>query len=243
MTDFIELKFHIEDRTPETLPIKELISILSTLTGEIKDIDYVHLVDVRNESACPVLGVRKDRAPDVYHDIKKPKTIEKVNSGLAQHNTFGYIEFQDKKTQDNIIEFPKIDFGGIKLYEAPKTITIYDETTIKGKITSVSGRDSTVNVEIEGFEGEIYKCKIDDKRAKKLSWGDYISAQVTGEWIRLENGKWETPPYKKLTIQSYEKVIIEENASLINGLNGLIDNETFHEIQNGIRLDTGETKQ
>lgn len=231
MPDFIELEFHIEDATPTTIPARELLKIVSVWVQELGEHNHVHFKEVREGCVCAVVKINADVFPKTSKRINRQSARDNLNKTLSKYNKFGYI-----KTANDTQDFQQIDLGGIKLYEK-NTITIRDETCIKGRIIEIRGRDKTVNIDILGTSGEKYKCELTDKEAKKLNWGDYIQADVSGEWILLENGQWDTPPRKKLTITKYQKIKMYNSDTLLAKLSDIISDETFDKIQENIALD------
>ena len=234
MTDFIELELHIEKTSPDTISAKELLDIARTWVAVMGEEYHIHLKEVRNGCACVVTKVRSHAIKKVSENINKPESKARLNKKMANYNRYGFI----KPANDNVKDFLQIDLQGIKLYKNDENTVIHDETQIKGKIISISGKDKTVNIRLLGTSGEVYRCVIEDTEAKNMSWGDYIQADVVGDWILLENGKWDMPLRKKLTIKKYKKIHMEQDPKIIlDKMANIISEDTFQKIQNEIKLD------
>lgn len=232
MTDYVELEFHIENATPDTIPAKDLLKIAAAWVKELGENEYVHLKGVREGSVRLVVDIEKNAFPKAKKRISQKPAQDKLNKVLADHDKYGFI----RAVNDNQ-GFEKINLEGIKLYEGRENTIIYDESQIKGRIVEIRGRDKTVNIDIVGSSGELYKCVIDSSEAQKMSWGDYIQADVSGDWILLENGKWDMPPRQKLKIERYKSIEMLSDKDVLSNMAGIISVQTFEKIQENIVLD------
>lgn len=235
MTEYVELEFHIEPATPKSIPAKELLDIVNTWVKVLGEDDSVRFHEVRDGCACPVVTIKKDVFPKVQENLKKPESHDRLNKVLAKNKKHGFI-----KTANDNTPFDRIDLLGIK--QKQDTITIYDETQIKGKIISIHGKDATVNIDVLGTSGEIYKCKISYREAENMSWGQWIDADISGDWVLLENDTWDTPPRQRLTIDRYNVIQMYDAETVLDKMSGIISQDTYDKIQAEIALDKKEAE-
>lgn len=232
MTDFRKLEFHIYDKDLNIISAKDLVDIMTPVINAFGNYENVHWVDgVRD--GCVAVALRFDAHiyEKAINDFQQSDYIEKINDKLIEHNA--YAKLKTDKSEGNQAEI--YDFLGIKNYKKEKFLEIYSSRTIKGKVVSISGVDNSANIQIVGLNGKKYKCVADATDAIKLHWGQYVSAETEGTWIRTEDGKWEIPNYGKLKIKEIKTIQIQSTQYVFKKLGGLISEDIFNEIQENLK--------
>lgn len=90
--------------------------------------------------------------------------------------------------------------------ESPDEIVVHEFGELDGEIIRVGGKDDTVPVWIQGFDGTIYKCVATKALARELGpriFGAAIKVSGNGKWRRSVDRVWIL---EEFSIRSWEEL-------------------------------------
>lgn len=200
----LTLKLH--GTSPEHLNLKQLSSYLAKLYDLYGIEKGLHFEAVREGCACLDAVVEDSLAPAVVSRVrnasqgigpKKYRTAYRnVTSLIERHGWEGEVLLEG----DNVIAFPTR-----RKKPAYEPLRHTMQTTIKGRLYQVGGKDETVPVRLEEKDGRVVVAETTVELATELGKVLYNNLIVNGEadWESSASGMWIL---KKLRIQSFEVI-------------------------------------
>ena len=219
MEDKIKYDFSLDNWTPGTLPMARLCQYLEKLSTLFGNKDAVHFDTMRKGSAILQISVDSVANESVQNriemlgnqdaatDIKKVKND--INSMLREDKTTGHLKVKRGAT---IFQFPG--------YKAPliNEIVVQEFGELEGEIIRVGGKDDSVPVWIQGFDGSINKCVTTKAIARELGpliFAEPIKVSGNGKWRRTAERVWLL---EEFSIKSWEVLDCEDLQTTIEKL-------------------------
>ncbi len=188
-----EILLVIDRFTPDSLPMVRLAAYMREFATLLGSEERVHFSRLRKGSACLVAYPDEQAAPKVKARIEElvdstaPKDAlrarREIDDLLAADNAIGHVEWDGAR----VIEFP----GRLRPTQE-KIGPVRRSTSIEGVIYQIGGKDETINVHLQGRDGEL-RAEVSIEMARRLA-PFLLLGKVRmfgeGEWYRV-NGKWE----------------------------------------------------
>lgn len=205
MSGMKKLTLKLNDRSPDTLPMKRLVAYLSQLSDMLGEVDHVHFSSVGEGSAMLNLDIEEQHYEEVLMHVrevpkglgtKKRLTAYENLQKLMEEDSTGGALLDDKKS-------PILSFR--KYHEEEKPLVINKYGSVQGRLYLVGGKDETIPVRLEGSKGETLHCEASAQVARQLSPLLFKQVRVSGQgiWERAANGQWKL---KKLKIDDFTEL-------------------------------------
>ncbi len=212
MPNWKEFRFVIEGEidgqkiTPLTLPLARLAEYLTDLAMLLGHRESVHLVNVAEGGAEPVMYVDADEESRVTHQIQS------AARGMAPRDAnAAYKRLDDRLREDqavgNIVNVSKkakvLDFPGKTLDLPQEYGPIKEKASIVGKLMRIGGFDETMPVHLKRADDVIFYCDTSALVAEQLAPFLFKNIRVHGQatYSRGKEGAWKLDRFK---IQSYD---------------------------------------
>lgn len=202
-----EFEFKINAYSPETIPMARLAEYMAPFAALLGEKNSVHFVGLKPGSTVIAARVQSEAAPKVrkrvheaYNNSGDPeaqKAIKSMNKLLKDDNGDGNLQ----ENSATIIEFP-----GVNQIQIPIFGPVTQSSTLDGIVIRVGGKNETVPITLQTFDGVEMACEATRPLARELAryiFGAEIRLTGAGRWIRDEDGEWIL---KKFTITSYEQL-------------------------------------
>lgn len=201
MSEQVELKFHIDAFTPDTIPMRTLVDYLRDLSVILGEFHSVHFNRVEGGSTSPVLRVDvealqavRNRANAVrMNDAPMDAILAKrrLEKRLTEHNASG-ADLLDFKSGERILHFrgrgsPQEVYGPVR--QAAELI---------GCVMMIGGISDPVPVHLRDVDRNyVCEAKLDvAKRLRAHLFETPIRASGYGTYFRNDQGEWEMQKFR-----------------------------------------------
>ncbi len=222
MADGIEFEFHISDTHPELISLTRLNEYLRQLAVLFGNKDSVHLIEVRDQSAAPVLLVDQNVAPKVERRLmvlaiggggrEAQKAFNVIDSLLVEDSTSAFV----RGPHGRLLTFP-----GIKKNVLAQIGPVKESGFLQGEIVQIGGRDETISVYVRDRDRRVYICNTSREKGKLIAKHLFGSTvRVFGEMIRLRSseGIWEVIGFTIDRFEALSDVPISEAVGLLRSI-------------------------
>jgi len=245
----IEGKIDGKDITPFTLPMARLAEYLTDLAMLMGHHESVHLVNVAEGGAEPVMYVDAEEESRVTHQIQSaargmgPRdanaAYKKLDDKLREDDAVGNIINISKKAK--VVEFPGRNLDLPQAYGP-----IRERASVVGKLMRIGGFDKTIPVHLKRADDVIFYCEADALVAEQLGPLIFRNIRVHGlaTYSRGKEGTWRLDHFK---IQSYDpEALSDETFSVtmdkLRAIPGNEWNEVADPLEELRKLRHGEDK-
>lgn len=231
MDDFDELSFVIPGYTPETIPLGRLIEYLQQMVIILGDPSDLHLIEVLESSARPVLHAPRAVALEARESARRVQlgngtrrqrsALSRVSgmvrrdvSGTANEGKPALLKLADQV----ILEIPAA------LDEADFLEGLRQATIIDGELIKVGGAGKEASLQLQDLSGRtVTNLKTTREIAKQLGQLLYETVRLSGLgiWQRDSEGVWSL---NQMQVQSFVKLETEDVKSTLDRLRSLTVN-------------------
>jgi len=210
----IEGKIDGQEITPVTLPMARLAEYLTGLAMLMGHRESVHLVNVAEGGAEPVMYVDADEESRVTHQIQSaargmgPRdanaAYKKLDDKLREDDAVGNIVNVSQKAK--VIEFPGRNLDLPQAYGPIK-----ERASVVGKLMRIGGFDKTIPVHLKRADDVIFYCEAEALVAEQLGPLIFRNIRVHGlaTYSRGKEGTWRLDHFK---IQSYDPEALNDES-------------------------------
>lgn len=194
--------FVLDGFTPDTLPMARLAEYLTDLAALLGEKERVHFREVEPGSAglaydveavaVPKVKERVRRARIADADSEERRAFENIDHRLRKDNTAASLR-EDSPKGATLLQFP-----GPTREVDPVFGPFNEQATLQGRVISVGGKRSIVNVNIQDGE-EIYYCEASRDVALQLAplmFNHDVRIFGTGRYFRNADGEWEMSSFR-----------------------------------------------
>lgn len=219
-----ELRFTIEDTTPQTLPMARLAVYLKDLATILGSEESVHFIRVDDGSAACVAEVDDKVEEAVISRVHSVRAGNAPKEAAAAFETLLENLRHDELTAD--LELPD---GEVLLEFQATTESIeesfgpfWQEGSLEGILVKIGGLDETVPVHLID-EGAHHVCNANKEIAKALAphlFGNPIRVHGRGRWHRNSHGQWEMKWFDILHFEILDDTSLLEVVARLRGIRG-----------------------
>ena len=226
-----DYQFVMDRWTPNTIPMKRLTQYLEKLSMLLGCPDHVHFAKITKGSARPQWHVDDAGAPEVAQNLQAAndgtwvegaKVRKDINRMLMDDGQIGHIR---------VHKGPRImEFLGRKT-PITQEVTVHEVGELEGVVIRVGGRDPTVPVQLEGAEGEYYRCNTTRTIAKQLApllFDKQVRVSGKGRWRRNAEGVWNLEEFQ---IAGFTELNDTSLAGFIDGMRA-VPGSGWNEMEN-----------
>ena len=233
-----EYVFHIDEFTPDTLPMGRLAEYMASLAKMFGHREHTHFVRLEEGSVGIVKKVDAVDAPKVETRLSGLRVGSASKDALAgQHELETLLANDNAKA--NLIERSSgrvvLPFVG---RDRPRPLVFppfREDTEIVGQIVNIGGRDASAHATLQ--DGEIFHVNVSMKRelAKQLApmlYGPPVRLFGNGKFERQEYGLWKMHDFR---VDRYEIAAddvlgdVLARARDVPG-NGLMDQDAYYDV-------------
>jgi hypothetical protein len=200
VADPVELRFHIDAYTPDTIPLERLAEYLYNLSLVLGERQSVHLSHVEGGSTQPVLRVEFEALPKVRKRANDVRNHEGPDEARRAHARIDQLLAEDNASGElrtargsRLLYFP-----GRKRHTEPQYGPVAQAGTLDGIPIVIGGENDPVPVHLE--DGEVvHNCLASRSIAKELStymFSTPIRARGIGRWWRDGAGLWHMKQFR-----------------------------------------------
>lgn len=228
MTSRKELRFHIHEYTPSTLPMEKLAEYLKNLATLLGSTPKVHFV--RIDAGGSVSCTLETDATEEQKILTRVRNI-RVRQGTGEALQ-AYDRLREMIDEDDISAELEIQSGDIVL-DFPRTKTVEQEIfgpfwqdgSLDGILVKIGGIDATVPVHLLDEGGAYHVCNTNRDIAKELAphlFANPVRVHGRGRWIRNAGGKWEMQWFDILRFGPLDTLTLNE---AVANLRAIPDND------------------
>ena len=194
--------FKLDGFTPDTLPMARLAEYLTDLASLLGEKERVHFKEVKDGSAALAYDVEAVAVPKVKERVRRAriadadseerKAFENIDHRLRKDNTPASL-VEDAPDGATILFFP----GSTREVD-PVFGPFNEQTTLQGRVISVGGKRSIVNVNIQDGDA-VYFCDASRDTALQLAplmFNHDVRVFGTGRYFRNADGEWEMSSFR-----------------------------------------------
>ena len=218
MTRENEIRFKIEEKDAESIPMIRLAKYLSDLANVLGEHENVHLVRLERGSTVLVQAIKDESLEAVQSRMKSVldksassdvmDAFEKFNRNLINDNVSGSLYTSDHR----------IEIACPSEYENQSSIEATREPDyIDGIVIGVGGRDNMVPVHLQN-RNVIHICTATRETAKSLApylFGTVLRVHGKGRWQQSATGGWNM---KQFVIQQFEEIDTSPLSTVVDRL-------------------------
>jgi hypothetical protein len=222
-----ELRFHIHEYTPSTLPMERLAEYLKTLATLLGSTPSVHFVRLDAGSVSCTLETEAAEEPKILTRISNVRgrqgthealeAYDRIREMLDRDDTSAELEIQ---SGDIVLDFPRTKTGEQEIFGP-----FWQDGSLDGILVKIGGIDATVPVHLLDEGGAYHVCNTNREIAKELAphlFGNPIRVNGRGRWIRNADGKWEMQWFDILRFGPLDTLTLNE---AVTRLRAIPDNE------------------
>jgi hypothetical protein len=227
-----ELRFHIHEYTPHTLPMERLAEYLKYLAVLLGSTDDVHFVRLESGSVSCALETNASEEPKIVNRVQSVKKGNGTEEAVKAYAKLRELLQRDEasaelelESGDVILDFPLMQTGEQEIFGP-----FWQDGSVDGILVKIGGMDETVPVHLVD-EGAYHICNTNRDLARELAphlFSNPIRAHGRGRWIRNTDGKWEMQWFDIHRFETLETLGLNEAVSRLraipdNELNSLED--------------------
>lgn len=218
MTTKNEIRFKIEEKDAESIPMVRLAKYLSDLANMLGEHENVHLVRLERGSTVLVQSIESESLEAVQSRMESVldksassdvmRAFEKFNRNLINDNVTGSLYTSDHRIE---IACPG-EYQNQSSLEATR-----EPDHIDGVVIRVGGRDSMVPVHLQN-RNVIHICTATRETAKSLApylFGPVLRVHGKGRWQQSATGSWNM---KQFVIQQFEEIDTSPLSAVVDRL-------------------------
>jgi hypothetical protein len=190
-----ELRFHIHEYTPHTLPMERLADYLKNLAVLLGSTQDVHFVRLDAGSVSCALETEATEEPKIIERVRSAQRGVGTDEAIKSYGKLRELLEKDAasaeleaESGDVILDFP-LAVGAEQVIFGP----FWQDGSVDGILIKIGGIDATVPVHLVD-EGAYHICNANREIAKDLAphlFSHPIRVHGRGRWIRNTSGKWE----------------------------------------------------
>lgn len=200
-----KLTLKLNDRTPETLPMKRLGQYIAHLSDMLGEIEHVHFSSVSDGSAMLNVDIEEQYYQKVLTRVREVPNGMGAKKQLSAYQSLQQLMDEDGTGGEILNDTKASVLSFRKRPDDEKPLVVNKSGSVQGRLYLVGGKDETVPVRLEGANGETLHCEATVEVAQKLSASLFKQVRVKGPgiWERSPEGTWKL---KKLKIDSFQEL-------------------------------------
>jgi len=219
MSEPVELKFHIDAFSPDTIPLTTLVGFLRDLATILGEEHSVHLNRLEGGSTTVVARVDHEAVPAV---IRRTQSV-RMNEGPADALR-AKRNLEKRLIEHNAMGAELIDHEGARILQfrgrtAPQEVygPVRQPGELIGGVVMIGGVSQPVPVHLlDGERSHLCEAKMDiAKRLRPLLFENPIRAIGYGIYYRNDQGEWERTLFR---ISDFEPLDPAPFASIIEAM-------------------------
>lgn len=217
-----ELRFHIHEYTPHTLPMERLAEYLKNLAVLLGSTEEVHFVRLEAGSVSCALETEATEQPKIVSRVQNVKKGEGTEEAIKAYAKLRELLESDEtsaelevESGDVILDFPLVKSGEREIFGP-----FWQDGSVDGILVKIGGIDATVPVHLVD-EGAYHICNASRELAKDLAphlFSTPIRVHGRGRWIRNTDGKWEMQWFDIHRFEKLETLGLNESVSRLRAI-------------------------
>jgi hypothetical protein len=200
MSDHVELKFHIDAFSPETIPMKTLVEFLGDLAQILGEHHSVHFVRLEGGSTTPVVRINREAVPAVFRRANAVRMNEGPEDAIKAKR-----RVERRLIENNAVGADLLDDAGAKILHfrgrgSPQEVygPVRQLGELIGAVIMIGGMNDPVPVHLrDGDRTYICEAKIEvAKRLRDCLFESAIRASGYGLYLRNDQGDWEMQKFR-----------------------------------------------
>lgn len=227
-----EYRFRIKGYTRATLPMERFVEYARDLVALFGHEASVHFDRIADGSAVLVANVDPSAAEGVRERLAGVRTGQAPSDAAQAFETLNKRLARDRKSavlkeagSPKVILFPgtgdsePLPYGAIK-----------QQSSVDGTLVRLGGRQELANIQIEGRDGKLVRCRATRDMARRICkhlYGPELRVYGEGRWCRGDDGSWEIG---RLTISNFEVLVDDAIASVVASLRA-VEGSDWDEVE------------
>jgi hypothetical protein len=217
-----ELRFHIHEYTPHTLPMERLAEYLKNLAVLLGSTQDVHFIRLEAGSLSCTLETEATEEPNIVNRVQSVKIGNGTEEAIRAYAKLRELLQKDEasaelevESGDVILDFPRIKTGEQEIFGP-----FWQDGSVDGILVKIGGIDATVPVHLVD-EGAYHICNASRELAKDLAphlFSTPIRVHGRGRWIRNTDSKWEMQWFDIHRFEKLETVNLNEAVSRLRAI-------------------------